>query len=114
MCLCLCERVWRVHYDDDKKVRDQGYETVLLEQTLERVGELLQVGFGAAGAEIIGKNMAVHSSLNPMVPGKKITAIYGFCDIRRFTDTTECLQEDVMAQGPASLRFLFFITDGQA
>jgi len=84
-------------YDDDKKVRDQGYETVLLEQTLERVGELLQVGFGAAGAEIIGKNMAVHSSLNPMVPGKKITAIYGFCDIRRFTDTTECLQEDVMA-----------------
>ena len=41
-------------YDDDKKVRDQGYETVLLEQTLERVGELLQVGFGAAGAEIIG------------------------------------------------------------
>ena len=44
-------------YDDDKKVRDQGYETVLLEQTLERVGELLQVGFGAAGAEIIGKNM---------------------------------------------------------
>ena len=31
-----------------------------------------------------------------MIPGKKITAIYGFCDIRQFTDTTECLQEDVM------------------
>lgn len=83
--------------DDDKKVRDQGYETVLLEQTLERVGQLLQVGFGAAGAEIIGKNMKTGTGkLNPMVPGKKITAIYGFCDIRQFTDTTECLQEEVM------------------
>merc|ERR1711939_286267 len=33
---------------------------------------------------------------NPMVPGTKVNAIYGFCDIRQFTDTTECLQEDVM------------------
>lgn len=72
-----------------------GYETVLLEQTLERIGQLLQVGFGAAGAEIIGKNMNT-GALNPMIAGKKITAIYGFCDIRQFTDTTECLQEEVM------------------
>mmetsp|Transcript_13677 Transcript_13677/g.43187 ORF Transcript_13677/g.43187 Transcript_13677/m.43187 type:complete len:900 (+) Transcript_13677:213-2912(+) len=84
-------------FDDDRKVRDQGYETILLEQTLERIGQLLQVGFGAAGAEIIGKNMHTGSGkLNPMIPGKKITAIYGFCDIRQFTDTTECLQEEVM------------------
>ena len=83
--------------EDDKKIQDQGYETVLLEQTLERVGQLLQVGFGAAGAEIIGKNMKTGTGkLNAMVPGKKITAIYGFCDIRQFTDTTECLQEEVM------------------
>jgi hypothetical protein len=25
-----------------------------------------------------------------------IEAIFGFCDIRNFTDTTECLQEEVM------------------
>ncbi len=31
-----------------------------------------------------------------MVPGKKIQACFGFCDIRNFTDATECLQEDVM------------------
>ena len=31
-----------------------------------------------------------------MVPGKKILAIFGFCDIRNFTDATEVLQEDVM------------------
>lgn len=31
-----------------------------------------------------------------MIPGKKVIAIYGFCDIRNFTDTTEVLQEKVM------------------
>jgi hypothetical protein len=30
-------------------------------------------------------------SVNPMIPGKKIIAIFGFCDIRNFTDTTEVL-----------------------
>ena len=83
--------------EEEEEARKEGYETALLEQTLERIGQLLQVGFGAAGAEIIGKNMNTGSGkLNPMIPGKKITAIYGFCDIRQFTDTTECLQEEVM------------------
>ena len=31
-----------------------------------------------------------------MIPGKKTMAIFGFCDIRQFTDTTEALQERVM------------------
>ena len=31
-----------------------------------------------------------------MIPGKKVIAVYGFCDIRNFTDTTEVLQERVM------------------
>lgn len=31
-----------------------------------------------------------------MIPGKKMMAIFGFCDIRNFTDATEILQEDVM------------------
>ena len=31
-----------------------------------------------------------------MIPGKKVMAIYGFCDIRNFTDATEVLQENVM------------------
>ncbi|RLN88238.1 hypothetical protein BBJ28_00001583 [Nothophytophthora sp. Chile5] len=84
--------------DDDKireNAKEQGFETALLELTLSKVGRLMQVGFGAAGADIIGKNMG-SGDLDPMLPGKKITAIYGFCDIRQFTDTTECLQEEVM------------------
>ncbi|KAJ0403069.1 hypothetical protein P43SY_009136 [Pythium insidiosum] len=78
-----------------RNAKEQGFETALLELTLTKVGTLMQVGFGAAGADIIGKNMG-SGDLDPMLPGKKITAIYGFCDIRQFTDTTECLQEDVM------------------
>jgi class 3 adenylate cyclase len=34
--------------------------------------------------------------VDPMVPGIKVVAIFGFCDIRNFTDATEVLQEDVM------------------
>jgi class 3 adenylate cyclase len=76
---------------------DEGnsYETHIIEETLGKVGQLMQVGFGAAGAEIIRQNLQ-SGSFDPMIKGKRITAIYMFCDIRRFTDTTECLQEDVM------------------
>ena len=34
--------------------------------------------------------------VDPMIPGKKIIGIFGFCDIRNFTDATEVLQEEVM------------------
>ena len=30
------------------------------------------------------------------MPGKKIMGIYGFCDIRNFTDATEILEAHVM------------------
>ncbi|CAK4081656.1 unnamed protein product [Aphanomyces euteiches] len=84
-----------VEADDQKEAKAQGFETALLESTLDKISALMQVGFGAAGADIIGKNMGA-GDVDPMLPGKKITAIYGFCDIRQFTDTTECLQEEVM------------------
>ena len=34
--------------------------------------------------------------LDPIVPGRRVTALFGFCDIRHFTDVTEVLQEGVM------------------
>ncbi len=53
---------------------------------------LLAVGFGDAGAEVIANNIKSGGDIDPMVPGQKVTAIFGFCDIRQFTDTTEVLQ----------------------
>jgi class 3 adenylate cyclase len=40
--------------------------------------------------------MALGDDVNPMMPGTKLFCIYGFCDIRNFTDATEVLQEGVM------------------
>lgn len=36
------------------------------------------------------------NDVNPMLPGQKAIFIFGFCDIRNFTDATEVLEEGVM------------------
>ena len=30
------------------------------------------------------------------IPGKKVEIVYSICRIRQFTDTTECLQEEII------------------
>jgi hypothetical protein len=57
---------------------------------------LLAIGFGEAGSKIIGQNMRKGDDVDPLLPGLKCMCIFGFCDIRRFTDATEVLQEGVM------------------
>lgn len=61
-------------------------ETGILEGLLIKIGALLAVGFGEAGSEIIASNMRRKGEVDPMLPGKKVIAIFGFCDIRNFTD----------------------------
>lgn len=79
---------------DDAQVNN---ETGILERTLAQLTGLLQVGFGEAGSRMIAKCMNTDSGdLDPLVDGTKMVGIFGFCDIRRFTDATECLKEDVM------------------
>ncbi|KAK9835000.1 hypothetical protein WJX81_003326 [Elliptochloris bilobata] len=71
-------------------------ETRILEASITKICSLLAVGFGDAGAEVIAENIKNGGDLNPMIPGQKVAAIFGFCDVRQFTDATEVLQEDVM------------------
>lgn len=80
----------RVHKEQE------NFETAVLERTIVKIGALLALGFGEAGSEIIGQNMNKTGEVDPMVPGKKIYAIFGFCDIRNFADATEVLQEGVI------------------
>lgn len=61
-----------------------------------KIGHLLALGFGEAGSKIIADNMSSGGDLNPMAAGAKCQAIFGFCDIRNFTDATEVLQTKVM------------------
>ena len=62
-----------------------------------KIANLLALGFGEAGSMIIEKNLKnAKGEVNPMIPGVKCVCIFGFCDIRNFTDSTEILQEKVM------------------
>lgn len=76
--------------------REKLMETRILENAINKICSLLAVGFGDAGAEVIAGNMRSGGELDPVVPGRRVAGIFGFCDIRQFTDATEVLQEEVM------------------
>jgi hypothetical protein len=67
-----------------------------LEKLIIKTGALLAIGFGEAGSNIIAENMSNSGDVDPLIKGKRIVAIFGFCDIRSFTNITEVLQENVM------------------
>lgn len=74
------------------------YETRVVQVAIQKITALLRVGFGVAGADIISTNMAVEGSavLEPMLPGKRVYAIFGFCDIHEFDLCTEKLEDEIM------------------
>jgi class 3 adenylate cyclase len=78
----------------------EGMETLFLLQTIDKIGNLMRIGFGEAGGEIIAANLKdSHDdklNIENILTGRGIVSIFGFCDIRNFTDTTECLQQEVM------------------
>ena len=74
----------------------QDMETLILENAILKISALLALSFGEAGSYIIAENLKQGGQLNLMLAGKRTTAIFGFCDVRNFTDVTEVLQEDVM------------------
>jgi len=85
-----------MHKHEEISKEDANLETIVLEQAIIKIGHLLALGFGEAGSAIIGGNMTTGGDLNPMIPGCRTYCIYGFCDIRNFTDSTEVLQTKVM------------------
>lgn len=53
-------------------------ETVKIENAIIKIGTLLALGFGDAGSEIIGSNMAKTGDVDPMLPGKKNALFMAF------------------------------------
>merc|ERR1719247_684889 len=45
---------------------------------------------------IIGKNIGQQHNFDPVCPGQIVQAVFGFCDIRNFTDCCEVLKKDTM------------------
>jgi class 3 adenylate cyclase len=80
-----------------EKVPHRLLETEILEQLIIKIGALMALGFGEAGSAIIAKNMEQSKGdVDPMIPGKRQICIFGFTDIRQFSDVTEALEQDTM------------------
>ena len=75
------------HEEDTNQMK-----TKMLEQTIFKIGTLLQRGFGELGAQIISESLTqTETGMDLSLPGKKVEIVFSICRIRQFTDTTECL-----------------------
>lgn len=78
----------------------------MLENTILKIGGLLQVGFGEAGAEIIGKNMSSgDGELNIMMPGSKVVTMTGEVGL-------DVRQEEMISVPQFRKKFPFSVTGG--
>jgi len=60
--------------------------------TIQTIGKYIKViKICKAGSSISASSMTSGGELNPMQAGRKVHAVFGFCDIRNFTDSTEIL-----------------------
>ena len=72
-------------------------KTKMLEQTIFKIGTLLQRGFGELGASIIAESLTqTDYGMDLSLPGKKVEIVYSICRIRQFIDTTETLQDEII------------------
>lgn len=63
----------------------------MIDESLFKISKLLMLCYGDAGATIVSKMMQSDSAILDFSEerGKKVMAIFGFCDLRNFTDATE-------------------------
>jgi class 3 adenylate cyclase len=86
----------KVTGDNNSQEFGVDYEIKIIQFAIIRISALMAIGFGEAGGEILKENIGSHAGLNPMLQGKKINAIFGFCFIRHFADINVALQEKTM------------------
>ena len=72
-------------------------KTKMLELTIFKIGTLLQRGFGEKGAQIVSRALTGDERFMELqIPGKKVRMIFSICQIRQFSETTECLQDEII------------------
>lgn len=68
-----------------------------IRETISKLAYLLVLGFGRAGDSVISKILySKNMNLQIKASGTNIFGIFGFCDIRNFTDVTEVLGTEVI------------------
>jgi class 3 adenylate cyclase len=86
----------KTNYTNENKMKGMN-ETLIIEKAINKISELLILGFGQAGCTVISQFLFdPDKDFDQIIPGRKVCAIFGFCDIRNFTDATEVLLEDIM------------------
>lgn len=88
---------------ESKKGGGGQYETRMIENAIKKITDLLRIGFGVAGSEIIRENLSTKGSnagsdtIDLMTnPGKRIYSVFGFCMIEEFDHMTEKMGPNIM------------------
>eukprot|EP00300_Choanocystis_sp_HF-7_P016135 c19312_g1_i1.p1 GENE.c19312_g1_i1~~c19312_g1_i1.p1 ORF type:complete len:871 (+),score=183.47 c19312_g1_i1:1-2613(+) len=76
--------------------QSRSFELDMIKEALNRLAKLLQVGLGQAGSDIIAHNLQ-YGNFSALQSGTKVEAVFGFCDIRNFTDCTEELEGECVS-----------------
>mmetsp|Transcript_37630 Transcript_37630/g.66914 ORF Transcript_37630/g.66914 Transcript_37630/m.66914 type:complete len:1000 (+) Transcript_37630:70-3069(+) len=92
------QAVQSIYKCDWLKRSEEPMETTILEKTIIKLGSLLALGFGEAGANIIGQNMrgSDTAGVNAMVPGSSVECVMGLARIRNFSIANEVLKTKIM------------------
>jgi class 3 adenylate cyclase len=103
----MMDLVQRVSDDPSRPVEPKAdgggqYETRKIENAIKKITDLLRIGFGVAGSEIVrenlsSKNKASGDTIDLMNnPGKRIYSVFGFCMIEEFDHMTDKMGHDIM------------------
>ena len=79
--------------DDDTRAPSRDN---MLEETIDKIGSLLFMGFGKYGSKIISQNLVENGQLNLMRTGTYKRRVIAIVRIKQFTDVIDCLQEEVL------------------
>lgn len=98
--------VQRVSDDPSRPIESKGdggqYETRKIENAIKKITDLLRIGFGVAGSDIVRENISSKSKASGGDidlmgnPGKRIYSVFGFCMIEEFDHMTEKMEDKIM------------------
>ena len=83
---------WKRHLEESNET---AMEIAILERRVFQFANLLAVGFGAAGADIVRRNMTT-SELGAIIPGSRVDGIFVHVRVENFQTITSVLQDKVV------------------
>jgi hypothetical protein len=81
---------------EEIEVKKKSDGQTMLEETIDKVGSLLQIAFGEDGSNIIRKCTSENGDIELSHLGKKQNIIIGYARIAKFDIITDCLEKEVM------------------